>query len=176
MPFVLDKILQRVGYNNGYRSWLCREYMSAPYIPEPDDMTVSRHKDNSILWSVQKMNLDAEVGNNMFGRNFSDRELRYPGAYSVARVMISGGPDERISQDGKENVKCGICDKIGHNRRDCELNHQCPNCGHEDPVVIIQSLEPAYLAATLDLFSGVPLLAVRDATSELLVVIFRYLV
>ena len=163
MPFVLDKILQRVGYNNGYRSWLCREYMSAPYIPEENLYEVSRHKDNSILWSVQQMALDIEDGNNMFGQNFSDTATRYLGAYCVARVMISGGPDERISQDGKENVKCGICDKIGHNRRDCELNHQCPNCGHKDPVVIIQSLEPAYVAAKLNPFSGVPHLI--DGTS-----------
>jgi len=132
--------------------------MSAPYIPPGDLTAVSRHKDNSILWSIQEMSLDAEDGNNMFGQNFSDRSLRYPGSYFIARVMISGGPDERISHDGKENVKCGICNKIGHNRRDCELNHQCPNCGHEDPVVIIQSLEPAYRPASLDPFSGVPML------------------
>ena len=132
--------------------------MGTPYIPSKNLYRVSRHKDNSILWSIQEMSLDAEVGNNMFGHNFSERSLRNFGTYSVRRVMISGGPDERISHDGKENVKCGICDKIGHNRRDCDLNHQCPNCGHEDPVVIIQSLEPAYVAAHLDPFSGVPIL------------------
>ena len=60
------------------------------------------------------------------------------GSATVTLWNTRGNSDREEIIDGKRVYRCGICDEIGHNRRTCDQNETCPNCGNDDPEEIVK--------------------------------------
>ena len=89
------------------------------------------------LWEKVEVIADSNVGKAIGVAGdidfISNRVMRWciTGAIAAAQAAY-----HKISSDKNENskgaVKCGICGVSGHNRRTCEFNAECGNCGNEE--------------------------------------------
>ena len=74
----------------------------------------------------------------IFGGTFGGAVGAVGGVIKVKQWIAPGGEDEEVIQNGKRVHRCGICKEVGHNRRTCPDNIQCPNCGEDNPDEIFE--------------------------------------
>ena len=74
----------------------------------------------------------------IFGGTFGGFVSAVGGVITIKRWVSPGGKDEEVIQNGKRLYRCGICSIVGHNRRTCRDNIQCPNCGEDNPEEIFE--------------------------------------
>ena len=88
------------------------------------------------VWETVEVIADSNVGKaiGVAGDiDFSTRVLKW----SVSAAMAAASyAYKKMSSDENENSKgsviCGICGQSGHNRRTCEYNEECGNCGNKE--------------------------------------------
>ena len=72
-------------------------------------------------------------GDAVFAYNGTIKVSKWAYANAIAAATAIYGVFS--SNDGSQSgtVKCGLCGQPGHNRRTCEFNAVCGNCGNEEP-------------------------------------------
>jgi len=74
----------------------------------------------------------------IFGGTFGAAVSAIGGVITIRRWLSPGGEDEEVVQNEIRVYRCGICSEIGHNRRTCSKNMECPNCGEDNPEEIFE--------------------------------------
>ena len=70
---------------------------------------------------------------------FGDNAIGAGVGSAVVSIWKSrGDSDTEEVVNGTRVYRCGICNEIGHNRRTCDQNETCPNCGNDDPEEIVE--------------------------------------
>ena len=93
---------------------------------------------SQIMSGWEETALEVALFIDIFGGTFGGAVSGVVGAITVKRWISPGGEDKEVIQNGKRLYRCGICNEVGHNRRTCDYNNQCPNCGEDNPEEIFE--------------------------------------